>query len=129
MEIVFAGGKKINARYDGFEIHTDQAVASGGEASAAEPFDLFLASIGTCAGVYVLSFCQSRDLPTDGIRILQSWSRDEKRKLVGIQLRIVVPPEFPGKYHRALVRAAEQCSVKRVLQDPPVIQTEVSVVG
>ncbi len=127
MEIVFAGGKKINARYDGFEIRTDQAIESGGEGSAPEPFDLFLASIGTCAGVYVLSFCQSRNLSTEGIRILQSWSRNEQRKLVGIQLRIVVPAGFPEKYHRALVRSAEQCSVKRVLQDPPVIQTEIQV--
>ncbi|MCK5331318.1 MAG: osmotically inducible protein OsmC, partial [Candidatus Marinimicrobia bacterium] len=60
MKITFPGGKKINAEYNGQIIKTDQAVASGGNGSAPEPFDLFLASIGTCAGIYVLGFCQQR---------------------------------------------------------------------
>jgi len=55
MIISFGGGKKVNADYRGFTIQTDQSVNGGGEESAPEPFALFLASIGTCAGIYV--FC------------------------------------------------------------------------
>jgi ribosomal protein S12 methylthiotransferase accessory factor len=127
MEILFAGDKKIHAVYNGFEIRTDQSVDNGGAASAPEPFDLFLASVGTCAGAYIASFCQQRDIPADRIRLVQSWSRDEQRKLTGIRLEIRVPPGFPEKYHRALVRAAGRCSVKRVLEAPPAIETELVV--
>jgi ribosomal protein S12 methylthiotransferase accessory factor len=127
MEIRLAGGKRVNAVYDGFEIRTDQSVDNGGEASAPEPFDLFLASLGTCAAVYIASFCDQREIPTKEIRLRQSWSRGEKRKLTDIRLEILVPPEFPEKYHGALLRAAGQCSVKRVLDDPPLIATEIRV--
>lgn len=127
MEILLAGGKKVNALCGDFEIRTDQSVGNGGEASAPEPFDLFLASLGTCAAVYVAGFCHERDISTDRIRLIQTWARDEKRKLTGIRLEIRVPPEFPEKYHRALVRAAGRCSVKRVLEGPPPIETEILV--
>lgn len=124
MEIHFPGGRRVNARYDGFEIATDQSPDSGGEGSAPEPFDLFLASLGTCAGVYVSAFCDKRGISTDGIRIVQSWSRDqETRKLTEIRIDIEVPPDFPEKYLTALERAADQCSVKKVLKDPPELVT------
>lgn len=127
MEIRLVGGKRINALRGDFEIRTDQSVDNGGGASAPEPFDLFLASLGTCAGVYVVAFCLERDIPTDGIRLVQNWSRDEKRRLTGIRLEIEVPPAFPQKYHRALLRAAGRCSVKRVLEDPPAVETRIRV--
>ncbi|MDA8242639.1 MAG: osmotically inducible protein OsmC, partial [Elusimicrobia bacterium] len=56
MEITFPGGKKVNALWHGFEIATDQPKSSGGDNSAPAPFDLFLASLGTCAGIFVLGF-------------------------------------------------------------------------
>lgn len=129
MVIRLAGGKRVDALCGEFEIRTDQSVDNGGEASAPEPFDLFLASLGTCAGVFIVAFCRERGIPTDGIRLIESWSRDEKRRLTGIRLEIEVPPGFPAKYHPALVRAAGRCSVKRVLEAPPAIETEIRVVG
>jgi ribosomal protein S12 methylthiotransferase accessory factor len=129
MTIRLAGDKKICAAYDGFEIWTDQSVKNGGEASSPEPFDLFLASLGTCAAHYVNSFCAKRDIPAAGIELVQSWTRDEKRKLVGIRIEIRAPADFPRKYHAALVRAAGQCSVKRVLESPPAIETLVTLRG
>ncbi len=128
MTVSFPGGKRVDASYNGFEIATDQAPDGGGNGSAPEPFDLFLASIATCAGIYVLGFCQKRDIPHDGIRIVQSWERDEKsRRLTTIRIGIEVPPEFPEKYHAALVRAADQCAVKKTMQDPPDFQVETVV--
>ena len=72
MEVVLSGGMKVNAIYKGFTIETDQPEQAGGDGSAPSPFDLFLASIGTCAGFYVLSFCQKQGIPTDEIRLMLS---------------------------------------------------------
>jgi len=114
MEIVFPGGKRVDARYNDFTIRTDQSVRGGGEGAAPEPFDLYFASIGTCAGIYVLSFCQHHDLPFEGIRLFQSAERDpEKKMFCKLKIDIRVPKSFPEKYHKALVRSAEQCTVKK----------------
>lgn len=129
MTVDFPGGKRVTAYYDGFDITTDQGVDSGGDGSAPEPYDYFLASLATCAGFYVLKFCEGRSIPTDGVALRQTWERDEKKRLVRVAIEIRVPPEFPEKYHKALVRAANTCSVKRTLQDPPAITTETVVAG
>jgi ribosomal protein S12 methylthiotransferase accessory factor len=128
MQVHFPGGRRVHAHYNGFEIATDQAPDSGGEGAAPEPFDLFLASLGTCAGVYVSAFCDKRGLSTEGMRIRQSWWRDEKtRRLERIRLEIEVPSGFPEKYLKALERSAEQCSVKKALNDPPEFETRAVV--
>ena len=120
MKVSFPGGKRVNASYDGFEIATDQAVDSGGEGTAPEPYDYFLASLATCAGIYVLGFCQKRDIPYDGISLSQSWEREEKTKrLTNVRIAIEVPVDFPEKYRDALVRVANQCTVKKTLENPP----------
>jgi ribosomal protein S12 methylthiotransferase accessory factor len=129
MSVTFPGGKRVDASYNGFEIETDQAVDSGGDGSAPEPFDYFLASLATCAGIYILGFCQKRGIPHEGVRLVQSWERDEKSsRLTTIRVKIEVPPGFPEKYHKALVRAAAQCSVKKTMENPPefVVETIVS---
>jgi len=128
MTVDFPGGKKVTAHYDGFDIATDQGVDSGGEGTAPEPYDLFLASLATCAGYYVMKFCDGRSIPTDSVSIHQSWERNEDKKLVRITIRIQVPPDFPEKYHKAIVRAANTCTVKKTLADPPQITTEAVVI-
>ena len=120
MTVAFPGGKRVDATYGKFEIFTDQGVDSGGDESAPEPFDLFLASLATCAGIYVLGFCQKRNIPHQGIRLTQSWDRDEKSKrLTKVRIAIEVPAGFPEKYHDALVRVANQCAVKKTIENPP----------
>lgn len=116
MEIVFPGAKQVDAVVGNLRIVTDQ------DGTAPQPFDLFLASIGTCAGIYVVNFCQHRKLPTDGIKIVQRMERNPVTHMIEtLDLEILVPPSFPEKYHAALVRAADQCAVKKHLERPPVI--------
>jgi putative redox protein len=123
MEIVFPGGKRVNALYKGFTIETDQPPHGGGDGSAPAPFDLFLASIGTCAGIYVLSFCQERAIPTDGIKLTMRSEIDAARRMIGrIEIDIALPETFPAKYKEAVVRAVDLCSVKKHLHEPPVIE-------
>ncbi len=119
MEIVFGGNKKVNAVYDNFVIKTDQPRYAGGDNSAPQPFDLFLASIGTCSGIYVLSFCQERNIDTDGIKLILKAERGRKKIIDKIKIEICLPPEFPEQYKDAVVRAAELCAVKRCIQNPP----------
>ena len=120
MEVTFGGNKKVNAAYNGFEIKTDQPASSGGDGSAPAPFDLFLASLGTCAGIFALSFMQNRELNTDGFRILISFTRDEERHLVKkVKMEFKLPQDFPPRYKEALLKAAGLCSVGRHLHTPP----------
>lgn len=122
MEIFFENGKKVNARLNGIIIKTDQPVEAGGEGSAPAPFDLFLASIGTCAGIYVKSFCMQRSIPTDDIKIYQSMEYDSSKGLIGkIRLDIELPGTFPEKYKDAVIKAANLCAVKKHLLNPPEI--------
>jgi putative redox protein len=116
MMIDVPGGSRVDAHFGGFTIPTDQPPV----ASAPTPFATFLASIGTCAGIYVLGFCQQRGLPTDDIHIVQRMHTDRQTGMVGnIDLEILIPPTFPEKYRSSLIRSAELCAVKKHLENPP----------
>ena len=119
MEITFPGNKRVYADYKGFTIETDQPVPAG-DGSAPAPFDLFLASIGTCAGIYALGFMQQRGIDTEGARLVMDHEVDPAKGLVGkIKLDLRLPPGFPDEYRAAVVRAMELCTVKKHLHDPP----------
>ena len=121
MEIVvdFPGGKKVDAHFLDFTVKTDQP-SSSGPGEAPSPFNLFLSSLGTCAGIYVLGFCQQRGLPSEGIRIIQRMHKDSMSGMIGkIDLEIQVPQSFPEKYRPSLIRSAELCAVKKHMEKPP----------
>jgi ribosomal protein S12 methylthiotransferase accessory factor len=123
IEIDFPGGKRVDAHFGPFTLHTDQPLAGGGANSAPSPFNTFLAALGTCAGIYVLGFCQQRGLSTDGLRLVQSHVVDpDTGRLVQVTLEIMLPEGFPMKYQAAVIRAAEQCAVKKVLDHPPAFE-------
>lgn len=123
----FPGGKRVDATFPDTKgglhvVQTDQPATGGGEDLAPAPFDLFLASIATCAGIYVLGFCQARNLPTDGISLRQHHAYDPATKqLASVALEVVLPADFPDHYRAAVVKAAENCKVKKVLAHPPQI--------
>lgn len=120
LTITFPGGKRVDAELAGRLIQTDQHPDAGGEGGAPEPFSLFLASIGTCAGIYVLGFCQARGLPTEGIRLTQRGVFDPATRALGrVEIDIHLPPTFPEKYRAALIRAADRCAVKKAIQAQP----------
>jgi ribosomal protein S12 methylthiotransferase accessory factor len=127
MEVRFPGGLKVGAVYRGQTIATDQPEPAGGEGSAPAPFDLFLASIATCAGFYALAFCQQRDLSTAGLAVTMETVRDpELRRITKIDLHLTLPEGFPEKYRQAIVRAVDQCAVKRHIVDPPEFGIEIT---
>jgi ribosomal protein S12 methylthiotransferase accessory factor len=125
MLIDFPGGSRVDAHFGSFTVATDQPPV----ASAPSPFEIFLASIGTCAGIYVLDFCRQRNLPTKGIRILERINHSRLTSMVEtIGLEIQVPPDFPEKYRDSLIRSAELCAVKKHLENPPKFEISTRVV-
>jgi putative redox protein len=125
MLIDFPGGSRVDAHFAGFVVPTDQPPPGGGDSSAPTPFATFLSTIGTCAGIYVLGFCQQRGIPADGIRLVQRMQVDPMTRLVSdVQVTIELPGTFPAKYADAVVRAAEQCAVKKHFERPPVIRVD-----
>ncbi|MBG0859314.1 MAG: OsmC family protein [Bacteroidales bacterium] len=127
MEITFDGGKVITAHTHGHTIKTDQPVNSGGENSAPSPFELYLASIGTCAGIYVKSFCDNRKIPADKIKIIQTAEYDKETGLpTDIKIDIKLPPDFPEKYKASIVHVAELCKVKKSIANPPKFEVTTS---
>ena len=123
MEITFPGGVQVNAQFNGFEIATDQPEKNGGQNSAPSPFDFFLASLGTCAGFFALRFCQQRELSTDGLRLqLTTKHNAETKRLDRVEITMQLPKDFPGKYRSAIIRATDQCAVKKALLDAPEIE-------
>lgn len=128
IKVIFPGGKRVDAEYKGFLIKTDQDVDDGGEGSAPAPFDLFLASIATCVGIYVLSFCQKRDIHTEEAAVVMRTERNPGTKMVeNVYIEIQLPPEFPEKYQNAVIKSVNQCAVKKHMFKPPAfdIKTEI----
>jgi len=121
MQITFGPADRVDARFDGHVVATDQ------DGSQPAPFELFLASIGTCAGIYVSRFCRKRGIPTDAIRLVQTETVDPQSGMVaGIEIEIQLPPEFPESYRDAVIRSAGLCTVKKHLESPPAIAVRTS---
>ena len=127
MLIDFPGGSRVDAHFGKFTVATDQPPA----ASAPTPFAVFLSSIGTCAGIYVLGFCQERKIPFEDISIVERTEygkkEDGKSFLEKIVIEISVPPDFPEKYRKTLIKVADQCAVKKAILNPPLIEVRTEV--
>jgi ribosomal protein S12 methylthiotransferase accessory factor len=127
IDIFFEGNKKVNAVIDGFTVKTDQEIKSGGDNSAPTPFNLFLASLATCAGIYVKSFCNQRGIDTSEMRISMDYIYDHEQKMiVKFIILIHVPQDFPAQYEAAVIKTASLCAVKRHLN--PAIENEITIV-
>ncbi len=124
MEIRFPGGKKVDADFKGFTIKTDQGEKDGGEGSAPTPSFLFLASLGTCAGLYALNFCEKRKIDTTQLKLALEFKTHKKTNMVEkIRLKLTLPPDFPEKYKPAIIKAVDLCYVKKHLHEPPEFET------
>ncbi|MBI5630707.1 MAG: OsmC family protein [Elusimicrobia bacterium] len=124
IKIKFPGNRRVSAEVRGFTVSTDQPREAGGDASAPGPFDLFLASIGTCAGIFALGFCQKRGIATEGLELVETADWDEAgHRVCKVSLEILLPPGFPEKYREGIVNAVNLCTVKKHILEPPIFQT------
>ena len=128
MKVTFPGGLAVDAHCKGHLIHTDQPEKNGGDDTGPAPFDLFLASIATCAGFYALRFCEKRGFPAEELAVTLEPVRDpENKRVATIRIEVHLPQGFPDKYHSAVLRAIDQCAVKRHIVNPP--DFDVQIVG
>ena len=128
MKVSFPGGVRVDAEYKGFVIKTDQPAYQGGEGSEPAPFDLFLASLATCAGYYVLAFCNKREIPTEKAGVVMRTNRNPETKMIEkISIEIQLPPEFPEKYKKAVIKAVDSCAVKIHILNPPAFEVEARI--
>ena len=127
IEISMLDGQQLKASFGDHEIISDQSVSAGGKAEYPEPFDYFLASMPLCAAFYIRKFCQSRDISTDGIKISQNNENidDNDKYKKKLTVSVELPETFPKKYHKALLAAANTCTVKRVVQASPEIEVTI----
>lgn len=120
IDITFAGNKKVDASFKGFTVHTDQPVKAGGDGTAPSPFELFLASLGSCTGYFIKAFCDQRNIPADNIKITQDLELDPVTHMVSkVNIGVQIPADFPEKYKDALLATANSCTVKKHLYQPP----------
>lgn len=111
--------RRVDAQVGKHVVHTDQPLDNGGEDLAPSPFELFLASLGTCAGIFVQGFCAKRGLSTEGITLVERPSYGADGVLLRVDIELKLPASFPEKYRDAVVRVAQECSVKKAIAAQP----------
>ncbi len=119
LKVTLEGNKKVSTHIGDHLIMTDQPEKSGGSNTAPAPYDLFLASIATCAGFYVQSYCDNKNIDCSGIEITLKAKRDDKKVINGFVTTIHVPEEIPEKLHGVLKKVASQCAVKKTIMNNP----------
>jgi ribosomal protein S12 methylthiotransferase accessory factor len=121
IEVELLDGQQSKATFGKHSIISDQSINAGGSEQYPEPFDYFLASMPLCAAFYIRKFCEQRDISTEGIKLTQQTQdtdpEDHYKKL--ITLNISLPDTFPQKYKKAVIAAANTCTVKKVVQAQP----------
>jgi len=127
IEVTFPGGVRVDAAFKEFAIKTDQPVREGGGGTAPSPFDYFLFSLATCAGYFIVAFCEERKIPTPGMALGMTWERNPVTHLITkFHIAVTLPPGFPEKYKSAVLKAADQCTVKRHMMNPPAFEITAS---
>jgi len=125
--VSFPGGVAVDATYAGHTVRTDQPLSGGGTGTAMSPFDLFLASIGTCMGFYALRFCQERNLSTEGLGLtLEPLREGDGKRMTALRIAVELPSGFPEKYRGAIERAIDHCAVKNQIVNPPRFELHLS---
>lgn len=119
IQVGFPGGAQVNAQVGQHLIATENPDATD-EVTHPSPFELFLASIATCAGSYARSFCATRGISTDALELQMVFNRTPQEPLIHkMQIRLKVPETFPDKYRSGLIKAVDLCAVKQHMVNAP----------
>ena len=125
VEVTFPGGRRVDAKVGGFTVSADKSVEEGGAGGAPSPFDLFLASLATCAGMNVVYFFEHRKLSPKDVKMVVHVDYDDEGYMAKkITTEVILPADFPEEYRERLVRAVDACYVKKhVLNAPEFVTT------
>ena len=127
-EIKYIGGMKFEAKNRSHSVIIDQPQASGGEDKGLTPPELFVDSLGSCIGVYVLGFCKNTGLNPEGMKIYLDWekSADKPSRIKSIKAKIELPKADVGARKAALLKVAESCLIHETIKHQPEITIELA---
>ncbi len=125
IKVNFLDNLRIEAKFDEFNIISDQPIRYKGDGSAPSPFDYFLASSALCAAYFVRVYCISRGLPTEDIRLSQNNIVDPENRYSQIfSIQVELPDTISEKDQKGILRSIERCTVKKVVQTGPEFKIE-----
>jgi uncharacterized OsmC-like protein len=126
MNVKYGGGSKFSALIRGHQVNVDLPENKGGEDSAPTPPELCVFSLGTCTGVYAVSYLKTAGLDPEGLTVDLDWDYSEDKKRIGrIQVTIEVPNAELGRREKALMAAVRQCIIHNTLKEEPEISLSV----
>lgn len=120
IKVNFLDKLRLEAKFDDFTVVADQPIRYKGDGSAPGPFDYFLASSALCAAYFVKLYCDTRDIPTDNIRLSQNNIVDPENRYKQIfKIQVELPADISDKDRQGILRSIERCTVKKVVQTGP----------
>ena len=120
IKVNFLDNLRLEAKFDDFTVIADQPIRYKGDGSAPGPFDYFLASSALCAAYFVKLYCQTRDIPTDNIRLSQNNIVDPENRYNQIfKIQVELPEDISEKDRQGILRSIDRCTVKKVVQTGP----------
>lgn len=120
IKVNFLDKLRLEAKFDDFTVIADQPIRYKGDGSAPGPFDYFLASSALCAAYFVKLYCNTRDIPTENIRLSQNNIVDPENRYKQIfKIQVELPPDILDKDRQGILRSIERCTVKKVVQQGP----------
>lgn len=120
------GGARFTADVRGHKVVVDQPEKGGGEDSAPMPVELLPTSLGTCIALYVQRFLATRQLDASGLTVeVTSVGAPNPNRIARLGVEVKIPGGVPAKYHDAVRRAAEGCTVHHTLTHAPEIVVEI----
>ncbi len=120
IKVNFLDNLKVEAKFDDFSVVADQPIRYKGDGAAPGPFDYFLASSAMCAAYFVRVYCNSRDIPTENIRLSQNNIVDPEDRYKQIfKIQVELPESISEKHRLGIIRSIDRCTVKKVVQTGP----------
>ncbi|SIQ86050.1 ribosomal protein S12 methylthiotransferase accessory factor [Aromatoleum tolulyticum] len=120
IKVNFLDKLRLEAKFDDFTVVADQPIRYKGDGSAPGPFDYFLASSALCAAYFVKLYCETRNIPTDNIRLSQNNIVDPENRYKQIfKIQVELPEDISAKDRQGILRSVERCTVKKVVQTGP----------
>ena len=120
IKVNFLDKLRLEARFDDFTVVADQPIRYKGDGSAPGPFEYFLASSALCAAYFVKLYCETRNIPTDNIRLSQNNIVDPENRYQQIfKIQVELPADISAKDRQGILRSIERCTVKKVVQAGP----------
>jgi ribosomal protein S12 methylthiotransferase accessory factor len=120
IKVNFLDNLRLEAKFDDFTVVADQPIRYKGDGSAPGPFDYFLASSALCAAYFVKLYCNTRNIPTDNIRLSQNNIVDPENRYNQIfKIQVELPADMSAKDRQGILRSIDRCTVKKVVQTGP----------